>query len=112
MPWRLPRQTGLLCRTVPMSHACGLGLRAWLGVVPHTVVFKVCSDVSRGGDFEPSCFPSVKWVTPPACRKVGDKAAVEPRRTCVAPAGTRASVPAGRVGFQPLWISSLLLPKW
>ena len=85
---------GHLCRIVPRSHACGLGLRAWLGVVPHTVVFKVCSDGSRGGDFEPSCFPSVKWVIPPACRKGGDKAAAEPRKTRVAPAGTRASGPA------------------
>ena len=65
VPWRLPWQTEGTSVGLFPRHACGLGLRAWLGVVPHTVVFKVCSDGSRGGDFEPSCFPSVKWVTPP-----------------------------------------------
>lgn len=93
-PWRLPlADRGHLCRIVPRLRARGSGLRAWLGVEPHTVVFKVCSAVSRGGDFEPSCFPSVKWGTSPACRKVGDKDAEGPGNTGVAPAGTRARVP-------------------
>ena len=35
----------------------------------------------------------MKWVTSPACRKVGDKDAEEPGKTRVAPAGTRARVP-------------------
>ena len=42
-----------VCRTVPRLRTRGLGLRAWLGVEPHTVVFKVCSAVSRGDDFSP-----------------------------------------------------------
>ena len=53
-----------------------------MAVVSDTAVFEVCADVSHGGDLEPSCFPSVKRVTPPASRNVGDKDAEQPSKTC------------------------------
>lgn len=41
----------------------GSGMKTHLGVVSKAAVLKVCSDEDSGGDLEPSCFSSMKWVS-------------------------------------------------